>query len=172
SIVCTFTHSACILTTSLCNRTQYHCYSLSFPTRRSSDLRRRGRSRCSGSGCRTRSEIALQLVADPGGDRIQRPVRVADVQPGDQEGHGELAEAEEDPHVQVADDLQRHEALGVGGQQHVRQVPDQERRCHRDREAAEAAAQTSELLGLLDGEELLGGGGLCCGGGLWARGRG
>lgn len=76
----------------------------------------------------------LQLVAQRRGDRVQRCVRVADVQPGDEEGHEELAEAEHDPEVQVAQHRDGHEPLGVRGQQHVGEVPDQEGDGHGDGE--------------------------------------
>ena len=54
------------------------------------------------------------LGLDPVGDRVELPVGVPGVEPGDQERRDELEQAEDQRHVDVADDLDAHEVARVG----------------------------------------------------------
>src|SRR3954471_24370434 len=89
--------------------------------------------------------VRLEALAHLVGDRVGAAGRVPHVERGDQERRHELPEAEQDPDVDVADDLGGHEVVRVAGEQHVEQVPGQEGHRHRDGEAAEPAAEFGEL---------------------------
>src|SRR5665811_870917 len=91
------------------------------------------------------SRVPFKLVAQRGRERVQVLVRMADVEPRDEERGGELRQAEQDAEAHVAEDSDVHEALGIGGEQDVGEVPDEERRGHRERKPAEPAAKLSEL---------------------------
>jgi hypothetical protein len=78
------------------------------------------------------------------------------VPPGDEERGDELGDAEDEGDVDVAEELGAHEAAGVVRQQHVQQVPGDERDRQREGEGAEGAAQFGELSALLHFGELLG----------------
>src|SRR4051812_49390425 len=70
--------------------------------------------------------VGLEAVAHLVGDGVGAATGVPDVQRGDQEGGHELAQPHQQPDVDVAEDLRRHEVVGVAGEQDVEQVPGQE----------------------------------------------
>src|SRR5699024_275701 len=108
---------------------------------------RRGR----GSFVHLRGLVAADLLSEGLGTGVEDPPRPADVGDGDRERRDELAEAEDETDVDVADELDAHEPGREHRQQDVQEVPREEERGHREDEAAERAAQVAELLGLLDG---------------------
>src|SRR3954470_21168377 len=91
----------------------------------------------------------LQPPAHVVGDGVGAPRGVAHVELGDQERRHELAQAEEDAEVDVAEDLGLHERRRVRGEQDVEEVPDEERDGRRNDEAAESLAKLGELGGVL-----------------------
>ena len=90
------------------------------------------------------------LGPDLVGDRVELAAGEPGVQPGDEERGHELQQPEDERHVDVADDLGAHEVTGVGGQDDVQRVPEEERDGHREDEAAQGLAQRGELRRGLD----------------------
>src|SRR6185312_5920578 len=85
------------------------------------------------------------LGTDPVGDRVDLPVRVPGVEPGDHERRDELEQAEDQRDIDVAaEQLRAHEVPGVGAENDVERVPQEERDGHREDEAAQRAPQPGE----------------------------
>src|ERR1700710_390045 len=58
--------------------------------------------------------VGLEALAHLVGDRVGAARGVPDVQRGDHEGRHELTQTQQDPDVDVAEDLRGHEVGGVG----------------------------------------------------------
>src|SRR5690606_32929937 len=93
--------------------------------------------------------LLLHLVAQLVGDRVQLLLRVARVRVGDPEGGHELEQPQDQPHVDVTEQFDPHEAARPAGQHHVQQVPNQERHRHRERPPPEPPLQLLEFTTLL-----------------------
>ena len=88
-------------------------------------------------------------VVEGVGERVEIAVGPAGVDHRDDERGREVAEAEDQGDVDVAEHLLRHELRREDAEQDVEEVPRQEEPGHGEHEAAEPASQVGELLGLL-----------------------
>ena len=94
--------------------------------------------------------VALLLVAELGGQRVQLPVGEADVEERDQERRDELQQAEHETDRDVPPELVRHEVVRVVGQQDEEEVPGEERGGEGEDDAAVPPSELLEPLGVLD----------------------